>query len=85
MDIGVPENKPPPDGLTNIDTQHGHGTGIADKPDDNSRINNAFQFLTPDNIGEKPGKKCTGSQTNHRQIKNDPQGKSKYIAHIGLV
>ena len=48
-------------------------------------IDNAFQFLFADNIGEKACKKGSGAQGYNAQVENDPQGKGKDIAHVRLV
>jgi hypothetical protein len=85
VNVGVPENEPSANGLTDINTQHGHGAGIADKPDDDSCIDNAFKFLSTHDIGQKARKKSTRAQCNYREVENDPQRKGKHVAHIGLI
>ena len=85
VNVGMPKNKPTPHRLTDIDPQHGHGARVAYEPDDDGRINDALEFLTTHNIGQKPGKKGPRPQGDHRQIENDPQCKSKHVAHVGLV
>jgi hypothetical protein len=85
MDIGMPEDKPPPERLADIYAQHDNCSRIADESDDHGGIEDILQFLFSHYIDKKTGKKCPGTEGNYRQVEYDPEGKGKDITHVGLI
>ena len=85
MDIGMPEDEPPSNGLANINTKHGQGTRIANKAYDHSGIDNILQFTFSNNIGQEACEESARTESDNGQIKYNPQGKGEYIAHVGLI
>jgi len=85
MDIGMPEDEPSSNGLANINTKHGHGTRIANKAYNHSGIDNILQFTFSNNIGQEACEESARTESDNGQIKYNPQGKGKHIAHVGLI
>ncbi len=50
MDIGMPENKPAPQGLADIDRQDQQGGTVTDKTDQYSIIDDVFKFILADHV-----------------------------------
>ncbi len=50
MNIGMPEDKPSPQGLADIKTQDHQGRTVADEPDEHGIIDNIFEFVFTDQI-----------------------------------
>jgi hypothetical protein len=85
MNIGMPENEPPANGLTNVNPKHAQCAGIANKAYDHSGIDNIFQFTFSNNIGQEACEKSARPKGNNREIKDNPEGEGEYIAHVGLI
>ena len=65
--------------------QEHKGARIAYETYDHGHVDYVPKLLLTDNIGEEPRKKGPCAQGNDGQIKDDPEGKGKDIAHVGLV
>jgi len=85
MDICVPKDKPTPEWLPYIDTEHRNRARVTNKSDNHGGINDILEFLFANNIGKKSGKEGTSTQSDHAQIKYDPKGKGKIVGHICLI
>jgi hypothetical protein len=85
VNIGMPEYKPSPQGLPDIETQNHQGRHIAVKPDEDGKIDDIFQFIFAGNVAQKSGKKGAAAQGDDRKVGPDPQGKPIGVVHVGLV
>jgi hypothetical protein len=85
MDIGMPENKPAPQWLSDIYPQHGNGSRITDEAYNNSCVDNGRKFLLANDIGQESCEKRACTKGDHGEIKYDPQAKGKIVIHICLV
>src|SRR6056297_1451980 len=85
MHIGMPENKPAAQRLSNINGQDQQRGTVADKTNDHGKIDNIFQFINLENVFQKSCEKSTATNRNDCQVSPDPQGKSVVIVHVGLI
>ena len=83
--IRMPESKPCPQGLSDIDHQNGDRAAIADKADDNGGVQDRLQLSALQNVDQKPGKERACAQGNDSQIEEDPEAEGEAIVHVGLV
>ena len=51
----MPERKPAADGLPNLQQQHSLGAGVADEANHHSQVDDIFELLFADHVGEKTG------------------------------
>jgi hypothetical protein len=85
MHVGMPENKPSPQRLADIDGQNQQCRTVADKPDDHGKVDDVFQLIHLEDIFEQARKKRPASQSDHGQVRPDPQRKPVIVVHVGLV
>ena len=85
MHVGMPENKPATERLPDIDGQNQKGRAVTDKTDQDRIVDDILQLIFCDNVFEKTGKKSAAAQSDHRQIRPYPQGKSVVVVHVGLI
>ena len=88
----MPEDKPAPNGLPYIHTQHGNGSRVTDKSYDHGGIDDGPQAIMEgieedpaNDVGQKSGEKRTCAEGDQGEIEDDPQAKGEVVIHIRLV
>ena len=85
MDVGVPEDEPVAQRLSDVDGQNQQGRAVADEPDKHGVVDNVFEFILADDIFQQSRKEGAAAQGDDGQVGPDPQGEPVVIIHIGLV
>ncbi len=85
MHVGMPENKPAAQRLTDVDAQNQQRRAVADEADQHGVVDDVLQLVLADHIFEQSGEEGATAQGDHRQVGPDPEREPIIVVHVGLV